>query len=315
MSVSFKIKFALVAAVLSVAAGVAWWKFASARREAEQEIARLAVLGEVTQREMSATRTRVAAAKRRQTELAQTRDQPPPAKPAAASASAPRPGSAGSLTELISHDPAAEVLMLRWQREVAALEFGPFFRLRNLSADQMRRFQDDWARHTERIIDLNAAGRLPNADQAAIKALRDQANAASEAAFIEIFGADTYRDFREFQKTLPLRNIVVLGFAGAAALEGVPITAEQGQRLYEAGAAAAGISPTSGMPTGSLRTLLDWDRLDAAAQQILTPAQYALFTTNAAPSGFDSRWASQLQFAVRRAHEADVAAGVSKPAP
>lgn len=314
MSLASKTTLSLVVALLFIAAGLVWWKSALARRETEREIAGLAARSEAVQRGVRAAQARVAAANRRQAELAQSRDQPRPAKPAALVPPAPA-SRARTLTEIIAHDPAAEVLMLRWQREISALEFGPFFRSRNLTPDQLKRFQDEWVNHAAQIIDVQAAGRVTNADPAAIKALRDKVNADSEAALIEIFGADTYREFREFQQTLPLRNIVVMAFAGAAALEGVPITAEQGQRLYDAGLSAAGISAASGLGSGPMTARIDWDRLDAAARQILTPAQYALFATNAAPSGFDSRFASQFQSMVRRAHEADVAAGLSKPAP
>lgn len=315
MSRSPRMRLILPVAGLLLVAGVAWWYQTAAYREMERELAGLASRREVIAREARAATARVAAAARLLASLPTPASEAPRvATPAVTPA--PKAPTARTLTEIIASDPTAEVLMLRWQREISALEFGPFFRAQGVTPEQVRRFQDIWVKHTEQVIDLNAAGRLPGADPVAIKALREQANVMADTALTALFGAEGYRAFREFQSQLPLRNTVVYGFAGAAALEGVPITAEQGQRLFQAAVAVLSAPNAGGQSAGSAIERIDWDRLDAAARQILTPAQYTLFTTQAAPTGFSSRWKSQFEGAVRRAHAADVAAGVvDKPSP
>jgi hypothetical protein len=307
-----KLLLVLAAALLLVLAGFLWLRLHTDRTEAERKFVAIMRSRELFAYETREAAARLTAAQRREADAAQALAQLRAAKPRPADASPP---PLRTMTDIISKDPRVEVLMLRWQREVSALEFGPFFRMRGITPGQIKRFQDAWVKEEEQVIDLKAAGRLENADPAAIKRLEAEAQAEYDATLAEVFGPETYRDYLEFRRTLPVRNVVVLGFAGAAALEGVPITAEQGERLFQAALASTGVdSPPPGSSadqTERLLTRIGWDRVDAVARQILTPAQYALFTTNAAPSGFDSRHESQFKNAVRLAHEADVARGAA----
>ena len=107
----------------------------------------------------------------------------------------------------------------------------------------------------------------------------------------------------QYIRTLPLHNILVRGLAGAAALEGIPLTAHQGVQLLQA---AIGVSGrTDGAKGEQMVQAIDWAALDALARHILSPAQFALFTTVAPPSGFSSRWKYQVDAEVLRALQAE----------
>lgn len=195
--------------------------------------------------------------------------------------------------------------MLRWQREVVTLEYGPFFRAHGIAPDKIQRFQDNWVKRTEEDIDLRAAGRVQADAQTTVAALREETKRLYESAQAEALGADDYRQLKDYERTLPLRNTVVLGLAGAAALEGVPLTPQQGEQLFHAAQASAALDRTA---TGDqLLNAVDWKVLDVQARRILSRAQFALFKSSAPPSGFQSRWKYELDTAVRRAHAADAA--------
>ena len=42
----------------------------------------------------------------------------------------------------------------------------------------------------------------------------------------DLLRAEGHRQLQEFERTIPLRNVVVNGFAGTAALEGIPLSAQ-----------------------------------------------------------------------------------------
>jgi hypothetical protein len=245
-------------------------------------------------------------AQRALAELTAPKAASPPVKTPAARAPA-------SQRQLISTDPKLEALELKWQRAAVTLEYGPFFHTLGLSAEQIRKFAEDSLRHTERWMDLSAVAEAQDAaGREAAEKLKQQAKADHAAAKAELLGAEGYRRLQEYERTLPLRNVVVAGLAGAAAMEGVPLTAQQAERLVEAAVAATGDAATLGGT--ELAARIDWDALDARARQLLTPAQLMLFKTAAPPSGFPARWQFQIEAAIERAAKADPAS-VQRAAP
>lgn len=140
-------------------------------------------------------------------------------------------------------------------------------------------------------------------DKIAAKTLRQRGKAEYEAAQQATLGTDHYQALLEYERTTWVRNVVVNSFAGGAALAGLPLTAEQGDRLLKAALAATGNdTATSG---DSLVRRIDWEMLDLQAQQILTPEQFAFFR-NAQPAiGYPSRWNYQIDAAAERAQKAE----------
>jgi hypothetical protein len=258
--------------------------------------------------------TRQVAAENAFAELRRVRESlgptPPATRTTAGTSTAPaeRPKTTSGI---IANDPKAEVLMLRWQRAVVLLEYGPFFRAHGLSPDQIQKFQDNWVRRIEQNIDLAAAARAQDpAGRQAINKLQAQGKADYESAQQEVLGLDRWRQIQEYERTEVVRNTVVLGLAGGAALAGVPLTAQQGDQLWQAALNSASHDPN--VKGQDLVATIDWDALDTQARQILSPAQLALFTTTAYPSGFSPRGKYQLDAVIRRALQADAAASTAK---
>lgn len=219
------------------------------------------------------------------------------------------------MSELVASDPKLEVLYLNRQRAVVMVEYGDFFRARGLSPEQIDKFTDNYVKHIERTMDLGAAARGQDAaGQQTVTSLQQQERANYELAQSAVLGADGYQQMEEYLRTLPLQNIVMKGFAGAAALAGISLTAQQGEQLFQAAIDASGRDPKLGGE--QLARVIDWDALDARARQILSPEQFALFTTVAPPSGFQSRWKYRLDAAILQAQQADsakTAAPAAKP--
>jgi hypothetical protein len=303
-----KNKILLVAGVLLL--GVSWvgWKAAQSTRRAEAALATLKaehldLLVEVERAELD---LRNADLKRAETFHALEAVRSPksePAKPAEKKANVPgRP--LRTITDLIAHDPKAEVAMIARQKAMVLRAHGSFFHAHRLSAEQIRRFEEIQARQWEQYMDIRALARLENAPgEQEIAALQQQASDVQEAAQAELLGEPLYRAFKEHERTEGVQNIVVFGFAGAAAVDGIPITAQQGEQLLQAAVEAAGPDPT--LAHEQLIKKIDWAALDEKAQKILTPPQFTLFKNSAPYTGFSSRWKYELDTAVRRAYEAE----------
>jgi hypothetical protein len=137
--------------------------------------------------------------------------------------------------------------------------------------------------------------------------LQQLANDQIAAAQLELLGSENYQRYQDFVRTLPLRNVVVLSVAGTAALEGIPLTPQQGEQLFH-----TVLNTTRPDPAGApdLATV-DWDVVDAQAALFLSPAQLGLLKTMAPNSGFPSRADLQLKAAMARALDQDRAAAAA----
>jgi hypothetical protein len=301
--------FLIVSAIFLTIACLVAGKAARQRHAAEASVAaRLARRAALTA-EIERMKSRSVAAEKVRSELAQNLEILRPRSPAGAATSdtpVGKPAQPRTMSEIIANDPKAEVLMLRWQRSVVLLEYGPFFRAQAMSPEQIKKFQDNWVKRTEQNIDLAAAARAQDeAGRQTVNQLQAQAKADYEASQIELLGAEGWRQLQEYDRTVVVRNIVVFGFAGAAALEGTPLTAQQGDQLWRAALTSASQDPK--ISGEQLVVTIDWEKLDTQARQILSPAQFAVFTTTAYPSGFSPRGKYQLDAVIRRALQADAA--------
>lgn len=314
-----KTKFLVAGVMLALISGVIWQRVARAKRESAAALAVLTRQRAALEAGIGQMERRLATAERARTEFAQlarAATESGPTKPSSVASPAPAKPTAPaperrSITDIISNDPKAEVLMLRWQRAVVALEFGPFFRARGISPEQIRKFEDNWVKRAERDIDLRAAEKQQDeTGRKTVAALQQQSKDEYEAAQAELLGAENYQRLQEYNRTEVVRNVVVLGLAGSAALEGIPLTAQQGEQLWQA--ALATTSRGSQEKGEQLVRAIDWEALDAQARQILSPAQFALFQSGAALSGFGSRWRYRLDVLAARAQQAE-ATGADSP--
>lgn len=153
-------------------------------------------------------------------------------------------------------------------------------------------------------MDLSGAALSQDAaGKQTVAALRLEAQDAYDTAQNELLGPEGHRHLQEYVRTLPLRNAVVTGIDGVAALEGVPLSRDQAEALFRAAVVATGHNANLG--GSDLAAAVDWGLLDVEAQRILTPAQFALFKSVSPLSGFKSRWELQLDAAIRHAAEAE----------
>jgi hypothetical protein len=160
-------------------------------------------------------------------------------------------------------------------------------------------------------MDLKSAARVQDdAGKQTVAALQKQATVDYDTALAGLLGDDRYRKLQDYERTIPLRNVVVNGLAGAAALEGIPLTDQQGEQLMRAFITSGGADVR-----GKAQDLtgIDWAAVEEQARLILSPEQFALFQNTAPATSFSSRWRAQLNAAIRRAQEADAAAAAPKP--
>jgi hypothetical protein len=316
MTMRWKSTVAIVVAGLFLVGALLVCRQAVAARE--RAVAALAAL-EAEQRGLQAERgalqRRIEAADRTRSELAAARAPKSGANGPAVSTQPGRAAPPRTMSEIIENNPKLEVLELKRQRAAAAQEYNVLFRQLGLSSEQRAKFIENCVQHAERGMDLGAAGRAQDeAGKRTVAALREQAKADFEASQAAVLGPDGYRRYQQFNDTIPIRNIVIRGAAAAAALEGVPFSAEQGEELVQAALRASEAGAHAGSDSRLLT--LDWAALDAEARRILTPQQFEFFAKVATPAGFESRWKYQLDAAIRRARLEEAAAApksASKP--
>jgi hypothetical protein len=305
----------LVFGALLAVALLIWFRADRTAREAEASAAALAKKRVTLEAEVRDAEERVAAAEQARNNLERALAGLSVVKPSASPAKNTPFSVPTSQRELISRDSKLEALELNRQRAAVAQEYGYFFHALGLSSAQIEQFTANAMKRTELGMDLFAVGQAQDAaGKQTVVMMQQQAKTEYEAAQAALLGAEDYRRLQEYERTVPFRNVVVFGLAGAAALEGIPLSAQQGEQLFQAAVDAAGRdTKESGLqPVGAI----DWDALDARARQILSPAQFALFQTVAPPSGFRSRWYYQLETVIGHAKQTDAtAATTSAPKP
>ena len=279
---------------------VVWQNALRSGRETEALLAALVAQRTVLAADVQRAEARLAAAERTRAALAASWLGPS----AARVTPAPAPAPVRTMSELIANDPTLEVYELRRQRAAVGQDYGYFFQKLGLSPEQIARFTDNQLKYVERWTDLSAVARAQDAaGRQTVVTLQARSKEEHEAAQVALLGAEAFGQLQEHERTTPVRNVIVRGLAGVAALEGIPVTPEQGDRLFLAALAASGSDAKA--KGEQIVAMINWSALDAQAQQILTPAQFALFKKVAPPSGFSSRWKFELDAAIRRAKAAD----------
>jgi len=217
-----------------------------------------------------------------------------------------------TMSEIIADSPALELLELERQRAATNQEYDRLFRRLKLTPEQVAAFRELRVRLAETWMDLKAAARTQGIEAEKTTAdLQAKATAEHETALVALLGPEGFRQFQEFSSAIPVHNVVVRGLAGAAALEGVPLSPGQSESLLAATMAASRAADSRGEV--DLRAL-DWDALDTEAQRILTPAQFDLFKNVEPPSGFQGHLKHKLDAAIQHAVDADRATAKAAPA-
>ena len=149
--------------------------------------------------------------------------------------------------------------------------------------------------------------------------LRDPAGAkmyealhnAYVAAVTEALGTDGEKLATDFEQELPARQAMI-GFAGTAAVNGIPLSQEQMDQLN---AIAAQNSHSQSPQSGP--NPIDWNGIETQAASVLSPNQLALLKAGEfrGPVGFGSRYQNQLNDAISAADQADVNAKLATAHP
>lgn len=310
MSLRSKIGLGMVVAGILIGAASFWLNTARLERNHRESI-RLAAADETT-REIRRAEQRVMAAEQKRVQAEDALNQ---LAEAASSQTKPAVRPVTSQSERLDDQPAQQVLELKRLRAAYQEEYGDFFRQSAFSPEQITRFLDLYVGFDERMMDLRAIARTRDkSGQEALEKLMQTTREDFEAKRASLLGVEMDRQFQVYSRvTVPLENVLVRGLAGAAALEGVPLTAAQGDRLLE----AAFVS----MPTGAAGNVttglkaMDWPAFEERAREILSPAQFRIFSTQAPMSGFQSRTSYELESAIARGLQADAKSGSTPAGP
>lgn len=284
----------LVSLAVLVATAI-WWSQESARRTARRESwQRLVTENIALDTEIKSLEQRIALANKKRTEAQNALTKVEDRRKAQATR---------SMYQLIANDPVLQNLELKRQRAATHTAFVRFFEARGLSMEQRSAFIANYAAYAESDMDLIMAQPADGPADEAVNTLQAQNKAAYEKKQLELLGEENFRALQEYQRRIPVYDIVVHGLAGSAALEGCPITTDQTEQLISATIAAA--SDRDNPDRYQSLKSVDWKTLETAARDILTPEQFTLFTTRTPLSGFQSRAQFELDAVVASSLKTD----------
>jgi hypothetical protein len=234
----------------------------------------------------------------------------PPSVPAAASTAAGEPAAAAtraasSFLEWME-DPKVQVLWFAKERAELAPSYGPFFRRRGLSPEQIEKLSDlivQWRAHSHDMSEINRQKGIGFNDPALV-AQRERGEAEFKAGVTAFLGADGYAALRDYARALEIRTFVSR-FAGVAAVAGPPVNGEQAEVLVQL---LANSCPGYGMGGPANLNRIDWNSADPQLTGILSAGQAKLLRTDPV-GGAGSLRRAQLSQAVFRARAELKAAG------
>ena len=261
----------------------------NARRASDSESALAAIARKVAgvDTEIRRMEGRLAAAEKDQTNLQSTLDGLKKSVAAVVKSQAAAPArkqSADAALQALQqkirdfrNDPKEQLRQLAARRLALGSIYGPLFRSLSLSPAQSERFLDVTLKGEERQMDLSAVMRSQglSEDDPMVAKLRGESDAGLQAALRELLGEAGYRQAQDYGRTSVVRELVS-GLAGAAAVAGVPINAQQAEQLTYL-LANASSRYRSGGPAEVAE--IEWDKIDTPARAILSESQLTLFKT------------------------------------
>jgi hypothetical protein len=299
----------LAATALALTAGRLGWLALRDSAEAEASASALATLASrraALAADLPRAEARLAAATAERTRAESALAPLSAPKPAPPASTPPR--ARDSASTALRKDPALQSLSLTAERARLAAQYGPLFRQFGLSAAQIAQFQTNVIHRKEQDADLEAAIESKNLDEneEAVMRLRGITEDEYTAAQRQLLGDDGVKQLKEYEVTQPARD-AVRGLAATAVSMGLPLTPQQAGQLTQAIIAQADRPDPGAWATPES---VDWDRVEAQAQLILTAPQLALFRTvephleTSHGSVFDGR----MMRLITAAREADLAA-------
>jgi len=274
-------KHIVIATGLGLALAMGWaWQANRAKCERQQTLAaavrqRAALVGETR-----GVEGRIATAERERAELQTTLDglraaQVAASAPAAAKKSAPAPAGP-STDELLAQEPKLQMLYLASQRAGLATRYGPLFEALHLTSEQIAKFEDHILKRAEQRLDLESAMQaLPGADNdRAAATLARQSAEEFQAVQIELLGADDYQQLRQYERSLPVRTLIVDRLGGELAATATPLTAPQAELLTQALANASSRYQKGGVAS---KDTINWEAVLAQTPGLLSAAQLETF--------------------------------------
>ncbi|MCX6952326.1 MAG: hypothetical protein NTV51_09200 [Verrucomicrobia bacterium] len=238
---------------------------------------------------------------------AATVEKPKPAKAKAEAETEP------SIAERLQRDPEYQLLTLKHERAHIQATHGALFQKLGLSAEQIARFQDIIFKKRERDMDLQAimGERELDWNDPVVSKLRGEIESSYRAERLALLGEAGLAAAEQYDRSHWLREMMIGWAGGAAVVAREPFTPEQGERLVEIMANASetyrkGQYVNTGEPGY-------WAAVAAEAKKVLTPTQYAYFTTMEPPLPMGARYQAEFYEQVSRAVRAEEKAAEKKP--
>ena len=214
--------------------------------------------------------------------------------------------------EIVRKDPRLMALYARSRRTELSTNYGPFCRKIGLSAEQLQRLGD--AMLEEQLARQDLFGVRDEQglrwDDPGLAALGRKVTAKLREDEIAVLGDDGYRQLKEYERILEVRNYV-RDLAGTGLFAGVTIEPAQAEALIPIIANACPQYQRGGSASVGQT---DWPTVDAQARTILSPQQMRWFTSGA-PFGstVGSRWSSAIAAELKRTLESSQAVETQLP--
>jgi hypothetical protein len=218
-----------------------------------------------------------------------------------------------SIAEQLQKNPTAQVAALASSRAHVLATYGPLFRRLALTPDEISRFQEIAFRREEQDLDIQAIARADGLawTDPAVQKLGQKMTDDYDASAHALLGDERYKQLTDYDRASWIHELMIGWAGGAGAIAHEPFTPEQGDRLEQA-LANASESYRSGHYVETSEPGY-WDRVDAEARKILTPSQYAFFTTAEPPLPTGGRFQTQFYSKVDAALTAEKKSAAAKP--
>jgi hypothetical protein len=217
---------------------------------------------------------------------------------------APRPPSTG---DLLHDNPQLSNLWIAMQRSQLQQRYGVLFQALNLTPVQRDKFKDIIAAKVARQTDISAAAAAQGLEfnDPVIRKFADDSQKQMETELLAELGEKSFQAYQEFDRTAPLREFVG-GFAVQMAMT-EPLTPAQAEQLAKA---LIGATPAAEIGRYVDPGKVNWTVVDRAAEQFLSPTQFAAWKLGVAhnPAG-----GSRLDQELKKAYDTAIANTQKKP--
>ena len=213
-----------------------------------------------------------------------------------------------TITERLRKDPEYQVLSLAADRAHLLSMYGALFQRLKLTPAQITQFQEIAFRTEERHMDLRAIldeRKLTWQDPEFSKLYQENIT-QSEAAQRELLGEEGFKAYKDYERTRWLREMMIGWAGGAVVALREPFTPQQGEQLVQIMANASEDYRNGGFVMTSKPGY--WEAVEAEARKVLTPTQFAYFSTMEPPLPAGARFQTAFYNKVHEALEAEKAA-------